>query len=305
MFIVLGASRGLLMKSISLKLCMLLATTPFVAMANSQLAPENLSIQNLEKNSGTMEDAVEYYIDTDQDGVLTRFDQCQNSVVGRAVNRFGCELDSDGDGIYDFNDFCPDTPKGRVVNFLGCQADSDGDGVLDFYDQCPGTPFGTDVDDVGCALVIEQPLPEPVAVVNFVISHIVFDTGSFFIRLDQQPILERDAAQIRRLTESDFLLVTGFTDSRGDDQMNLELSWSRAQSTKNYLSNTFNIPAEQIYILGRGEASPIATNETPEGRQQNRRIEFQVISASENLPEEAQLVVPDSLQGYQRRFFSR
>jgi hypothetical protein len=40
MFIVLGASRGLLMKSISFKLCMLLAATPFVAMANSQLAPE-------------------------------------------------------------------------------------------------------------------------------------------------------------------------------------------------------------------------------------------------------------------------
>jgi OmpA-OmpF porin, OOP family len=252
-----------------------------------------------------MEEAVEYYIDTDQDGVLTRFDQCQNSVVGRAVNRFGCELDSDGDGIYDFNDFCPDTPKGRVVNFLGCQADSDGDGVLDFYDQCPGTPFGTDVDDsVGCTVVDEVlevvVAPVPVPAINFVISHVVFDTGSYLIRLDQQPILERDADQLRRLTASDYLLVTGFTDSVGDAGRNLQLSWNRAQSVKDYLSSRFNIPAEQIYVLGRGKDSPIASNDTPEGRQENRRIEFEIYSSDQVIPEDARLVIPDEMRGYKR-----
>ncbi|WP_198401073.1 OmpA family protein [Thiomicrospira microaerophila] len=285
------------MSRLRVSLWSVLCAAPFVLGMQGASAEVNRAMSSLAQPFDSLAASRDYYHDKDQDGVATRFDQCQASMQGVAVNQYGCELDSDGDGVYDRNDACPDTPAGRKVNFLGCQADTDGDGVLDFYDQCPGTPLGRVVNEEGCVppVVVE---PEPVVPLRtFVISHIVFDTGSYLIRADQRPVLERDAAQLQRLTESDVLLVTGFTDSHGSAEGNLQLSWNRAQSTKDYLTNTFNIPAGQIYILGMGEVNPIASNDTLEGRQQNRRIEFQVLSTDAVMPEGVRLVIPDEMKG--------
>ncbi len=69
--------------------------------------------------------------------------------------------------------------------------------------------------------------------------------------------------------------VEGHTDSTGDDALNLDLSHRRAISVMNYLID-HGIQAERLSAIGYGESKPIASNDTPEGRATNRRIDFEV-----------------------------
>jgi len=69
--------------------------------------------------------------------------------------------------------------------------------------------------------------------------------------------------------------VAGYTDYIGSNEYNLKLSVRRANSVKKYLLKR-HVPASSITITGYGEENPIAPNETPEGRQKNRRVEFQI-----------------------------
>ncbi|MDY0136885.1 MAG: OmpA family protein [Thiomicrospira sp.] len=296
-----------------------LFTLAVPSWANPQTDSARPAIDIIEHKSNAPSHIREVYRDLDEDSVVTRFDQCQNSALGLPTNLIGCELDSDGDGVYDHNDQCPQTPTGRKVNFLGCQADADQDGVLDEADRCPGTPLGTLVDAEGCKAISDSDGDgiidsldlcadtAPGLVVNAqgceprsqVITHIVFNTGSYEIRVDQKPILDRDAAQLRRMMANEVLLITGHTDDVGSAQSNEKLSWHRAFSTKAYLADTFNLPAAQIYILGKGESEPVADNLSAEGRQQNRRIHFDIVPSSK-IPSDAALVIPQAMHGYQR-----
>jgi len=69
--------------------------------------------------------------------------------------------------------------------------------------------------------------------------------------------------------------VAGYTDYIGSNEYNLKLSVRRANSVRIYLLKK-HVPAKSITIIGYGEENPIAPNETPEGRQKNRRVEFQI-----------------------------
>lgn len=68
--------------------------------------------------------------------------------------------------------------------------------------------------------------------------------------------------------------IEGHTDSRGSDQYNLRLSERRAESVRQYLVKQYRIAPERLSIVGKGEAETIAENDTPEGRQKNRRVEL-------------------------------
>ncbi len=68
--------------------------------------------------------------------------------------------------------------------------------------------------------------------------------------------------------------IEGHTDSMGSDTYNMVLSARRAQSVKKYLAKNFGIASERLTSEGRGKREPIAPNETPEGRQKNRRVEI-------------------------------
>jgi outer membrane protein OmpA-like peptidoglycan-associated protein len=70
--------------------------------------------------------------------------------------------------------------------------------------------------------------------------------------------------------------IHGHTDSIGSDAYNQTLSEKRAQSAKDYFVSK-GISADRLATKGMGEQDPIATNETPEGRAENRRVEFNVI----------------------------
>jgi len=223
-------------------------------------------------------------LDSDQDGVFNRLDQCPDTAPGVKVNHFGCEGDEDNDGVYDSKDQCPGTPEGTIVDNVGCKKllDTDKDGVNNADDLCPSTPIGTKVNAHGC---------EPKA---YALSNIVFDSFDDKIRPDQVEKLKHDAGVLTDLNDKQVVLITGHTDWQAKADVNERLSWRRANSIKSFLENKLNYKASRIYINGKGEMQPIATNKTAEGRQQNRRIELKVINI-DDLPADAKTVIPDAM----------
>lgn len=79
--------------------------------------------------------------------------------------------------------------------------------------------------------------------------------------------------------------IYGYTDSTGTPELNLALSQKRAESVKSYLISK-GLVASRFKTSGLGIAEPIATNETPEGRSQNRRVEF-AITANDKMKSDA------------------
>jgi OmpA-OmpF porin, OOP family len=69
------------------------------------------------------------------------------------------------------------------------------------------------------------------------------------------------------------VVIEGHTDSYGDDQANLNLSRRRAEAIGAYLTGTLGVAASRVSAIGYGETQPIASNDTPQGRERNRRID--------------------------------
>lgn len=69
-------------------------------------------------------------------------------------------------------------------------------------------------------------------------------------------------------------VVEGHTDSDGDEDYNLKLSQRRAKAVVELLTERYGVPAAMLEAVGKGEYEPVASNETDEGKQQNRRVVF-------------------------------
>ena len=82
------------------------------------------------------------------------------------------------------------------------------------------------------------------------------------------------------------IIIYGYTDSTGKPEYNLSLSEQRAISVEKYLESK-GLNLSRFKMVGMGIADPIASNETPEGRSQNRRVEF-AITANEKMVQDAQ-----------------
>lgn len=215
-------------------------------------------------------------LDGDGDGVHDGADRCPNTPVGTDVDSSGCPLDSDGDGVPDRGDRCPNTPAGTTVDDSGCPVDSDNDGVPDARDRCPNTPPDAEVDETGCTR-IEAGLEAG----RLVLHNIYFDHDRANIRTESRPVLnELGQALVQR---PNFRIeIQGHTDSSGPEAYNQQLSERRAQSVRDYLIANFpNLDPGMFVVQGYGEARPIASNRTAEGRQENRRVEFVVLDRGE------------------------
>ena len=102
-------------------------------------------------------------------------------------------------------------------------------------------------------------------------SGVLFDVDKYNIRPDAEKILN-DLAKVLKEAEITAFQIDGHTDSDASDEHNQILSENRANSVKNYLASQ-GVNAE-ITTHGYGESRPVATNETAEGKQQNRRVEI-------------------------------
>lgn len=71
--------------------------------------------------------------------------------------------------------------------------------------------------------------------------------------------------------------IIGHTDNVGSDEINQKMSQDRAQSVADYLI-TIGVPKKRLSTKGLGKEQPVATNETDEGRQKNRRTEFKILT---------------------------
>jgi len=205
--------------------------------------------------------------DKDNDGIMDNVDACPT--VPGIAKFHGCP-DTDGDGIQDKDDKCP-KEKGTAAYF-GCPPpfkDSDGDGVDDFTDLCPTVP-GVKTNR-GCPEI----KPEDKAALQRAFENLLFETGSDVIVSSSYPSLD-DLAKVMRNNPKYRLVLEGHTDNVGDDQANLDLSQRRAASVKAYLVSK-GVMAPNVTTEGYGETKPVDTNDTPEGRKRNRRVEFHII----------------------------
>lgn len=103
---------------------------------------------------------------------------------------------------------------------------------------------------------------------------VLFATGQWTLLPIAQEKLNQVATALREQTEQS-IIIEGYTDSVGPDDKNQELSFRRAKAVRDYLVSQ-GVPAERVQAVGRGEASPVASNDSPEGRANNRRVEIVV-----------------------------
>lgn len=101
---------------------------------------------------------------------------------------------------------------------------------------------------------------------------ITFASGSADLSASFMPVLN-DVATILNQYPSTYIDIVGYADSQGSESYNLDLSQRRANAVAGYLVGQ-KVKSERIYVAGMGEADPIASNATPEGRAQNRRVEI-------------------------------
>jgi outer membrane protein OmpA-like peptidoglycan-associated protein len=101
---------------------------------------------------------------------------------------------------------------------------------------------------------------------------LLFETNSAALRPELRRDLQSIAASISRYPDTR-IEVIGHTDNTGSAAFNQDLSQRRASSVGNVLRDS-GVPPSRLVTFGRGEEQPIASNLTPEGRAQNRRVEI-------------------------------
>lgn len=227
--------------------------------------------------------------DSDGDGVADQDDQCPNEPGLK--NNAGCPAtkDSDGDGFDDKTDECPtlagsingcpDTDKDGIADkndpcpekagpFAGCP-DTDGDGVPDNKDKCITTPGLK--DNFGCPEVKKE-TKERLA---FATKAVQFETARAVLKMESYAILDELTGILRQYPDYK-LSISGHTDNVGDDMRNQRLSEERAKACYDYFMFR-GVKSERIRAAGFGKSRPIADNRSAEGRELNRRVEFELI----------------------------
>ncbi len=102
--------------------------------------------------------------------------------------------------------------------------------------------------------------------------HILFSAGNAIINPKSYPLLDK-LADIAALCPKAKIIAAGYTDNQGNNEHNIKLSQARAKATVSQLFQR-GIPLQRMTAIGYGKKSPIATNNTEQGRARNRRIEL-------------------------------
>ena len=143
--------------------------------------------------------------------------------------------------------------------------DDDGDGVPNSEDICWTTPAGDKVDLYGCT-INEEPIVS--------LRGVHFATDSAALTSEAKSILDSAVGAINA-SSSSLIDVEGHTDNTGSDSHNQSLSERRAQSVADYLASQ-GVSASSLNPIGMGEGSPVASNDTRDGRRLNRRVDVTI-----------------------------
>lgn len=122
---------------------------------------------------------------------------------------------------------------------------------------------GVEVQRVGNNITLDMP------------GGVTFATNSSDINSNFYPVLDKVAATLGEFNQT-VIEVAGHTDSTGSRAYNMALSERRAGSVLNYLSSR-GVARERMIAVGAGPDHPVDSNETPEGRAQNRRVEITIV----------------------------
>lgn len=217
--------------------------------------------------------------DNDNDGVLDVDDQAPldpEDIDGFQDQDGVPDPDNDKDGILDVDDGAPNDPEDKD----GFQdqdgvpdPDNDNDNIPDSSDKCPNEPETVNgyQDDDGCP--DQKPMPAlEQAGAALVLQGVNFKTGSAELTPESSAILDEVVEGLNAHPEVE-IEIRGYTDDVGRAAANQKLSEQRANSVRQYLIDK-GIAANRLTAVGLGEENPVASNATPEGRAQNRRIEF-------------------------------
>jgi len=236
-------------------------TVPIFATAETKKKKEDKKKEAL---TDTVYRTLSMTSDRDSDGVVDARDACPDSAGPIAL--IGCP-DRDGDGVPNYLDKCPDVPGSPKNN--GCPIpDTDGDGINDDEDACPLVKGLA--SNHGCPPIKK----EVISRVNHAAERIFFVRAKDVIEKNSYEELDR-VVEILKSDPTLHLHIEGHTDNEGTDQRNQNLSDRRARAVKHYLEKK-GIADKRMDYKGYGSTRPIASNSTPEGMAQNRRVEMKL-----------------------------
>jgi len=216
------------------------------------------AIENVKKLKEAMGDKLCVYpiqVGQDKDGKKLMDELAKVGGCGFAVN---ADDISSSNAMADYVKkvfLAPAPPKvAAAAPVAAAVVDSDGDGVPDSRDKCPNTPKGAKVDANGC----------------WVLKGVYFDSDKAVIKdtkvLDEATVILKANPKLNGE-------VRGYTDSTASAEYNQKLSEARAKAVRDYFIKQ-GIAPERIRAKGFGETNPVASNDTMEGRAQNRRVEL-------------------------------
>jgi outer membrane protein OmpA-like peptidoglycan-associated protein len=200
--------------------------------------------------------------DTDSDGITDREDACPR-VAGLKELR-GCP-DRDSDGIADKDDVCPDVFG--LAKYRGCP-DTDGDGLSDNEDKCP-LVAGPQTNG-GCPVEEEVIIAPKVGIET----PMLFEVNKSTLQPASISVIEEAVDELNGNKKST-IIIDGHADASGPESVNKTLSQQRANAVKEQLTQR-GIDPKRLKTRGNGSKIPAASNETYEGKQQNRRAAMQV-----------------------------
>jgi OOP family OmpA-OmpF porin len=119
---------------------------------------------------------------------------------------------------------------------------------------------------------IEEFLTTTYRLADIRVDNILFDYDSAQVRSEYNDKLSM-LGEFLKNNPGTYVVLTGFTDSTGPSEYNLGLARRRAESIEAYLIDKFNVSVGQVVTQWYGKADPVASNDTGDGRQQNRRVE--------------------------------
>jgi len=221
--------------------------------------------------------------DADNDGVSDAFDKDPATPLGVAVDGSGIPLDVDMDNVPDYRDADPFSNREAQVDMNGVELDDDKDGVPNSKDLESSTPVGVMVNQFGIN-VIKGTYENYGGLIYF--PSIYFNLGSAIVGSSN----ENRIATIALLLKSNpniKLKVIGHTDNVGNAKFNKKLGLKRANAVINYLVLNYNVAADRLIAVTKGEEDPLSavtqiTNGVETGKsvnilaEINRRVDFKI-----------------------------